>query len=81
MRWLGIVNNPKTKMKASLKATLDIAMANWLEEQDSHDDRPAGLACQNLSDMMASAAAAVYDASHAGAMSGAKDPSSCGVDD
>jgi hypothetical protein len=66
-------------MKASLKATLDTAMQTWLEEQDSHDDRPAGLVCQDLSDMMASAAAAVYDASHAGAMAGAKDPQSCGV--
>jgi len=67
-------------MKASLKATLDTAMLGWLEQQDSHPDRPAGLACENLSDMMASAAASVYDASHAGAVSGAKDPSLCGVD-
>lgn len=54
-------------MKASLKSTLDAAMSTWLEEQDSHNDRPAGLACESLDSLMADAAAAVYDASHAGA--------------
>jgi len=60
-------------MKASLKATLDEAMSTWLEQQDAHDDRPPGLACPDLADLMANAAAAVYDASHAGAMAGAED--------
>lgn len=65
-------------MKASLKSTLDAAMNKWLEDQDAHDDRPAGLACQDLGELMANAAAAAYDASHAGAMMGAKEPASCG---
>ena len=64
-------------MKASLKSTLDAAMNQWLENQDAHDDRPAGLACKNLGELMADAAAATYDASHAGAMMGAEDPASC----
>jgi hypothetical protein len=68
-------------MRATLKATLLVAMESWLEKQDGHDDRPAGLACPNLADMMADAAAATYDASHAGSVAGAKDPSSCGVED
>jgi hypothetical protein len=57
-------------MKASLKATLDTTMNIWLEKQDDHDDRPAGLACDGLGEMMATAAAAVYEASHAGAVAG-----------
>ena len=61
-------------MKASLKSTLDTAMESWLEKQDAHPDRPDGLACPDLADMMANAAAAVYDASHAGAMAGAAEP-------
>lgn len=60
-------------MSASLKATLDLAMKTWLEEQDDHDDRPEGIACNRLHEMMADAAAAVYEASHAGAVDGAKD--------
>jgi len=67
-------------MKASLKATLDKAMNDWLENQDAHDDRPPGLACKDLGELMATAAAATYDASHAGAMMGANDPQSCGVE-
>ncbi|MFK5282708.1 hypothetical protein ACI3PL_24395, partial [Lacticaseibacillus paracasei] len=46
---------------------LDATMEQWLDENDGHVDRPDGLACLNLADMMASAAAAVYDASHAAA--------------
>jgi hypothetical protein len=67
-------------MKASLKATLDKVINQWLEDQDMHEDRPEGVACENLGEMMADAAAVVYDASHAGSVSGAKDPSSCGVE-
>lgn len=55
-------------MKASLKSTLDTAMDKWLDEQQEHDDRPDGLACKELGEMMATAAAAVYEASHAGAV-------------
>lgn len=67
-------------MKASLKTTLDAAMNQWLEDQEAHDDRPSGLACEELGELMATAAVAVYEASHAGAMMGARDPSSCGVE-
>lgn len=56
-----------------MKALLDQTMEAWLEDNDCHDDRPDGLACPNLADMMASAAAAVYDASHSGAVAGAED--------
>ena len=63
-----------TQMKASLRATLDEAMENWLDAQDSHDGRPPGIACRDLSSMMAAAAAAVYEASHAASIEGAKDP-------
>lgn len=62
-------------MKASLKATLDWVMNKWLEDQDGHEDRPPGIACPDLGEMMAAAAASVYDASHAGSMAGAKEPS------
>ena len=55
-------------MKTKLLATLETTMSEWLEKQDSHDDRPPGLACENLAAMMAAAAAAAYDASHAGAV-------------
>lgn len=54
-------------MKANLKATLDNVLNQWLEEQDGHPDRPPGLACPGLGEMMADAAASVYEASHAGA--------------
>jgi hypothetical protein len=66
-------------MKATLKSTLVQVLDKWLEDQDAHDDRPYGLACPNLEDLMADAAASVYDASHAGAVMGAEDPTSCGV--
>ena len=62
-------------MKASLKATLDTAMNKWLEAMDDHTDRPEGLACKDLGELMASAAGAVYDASHAGAAEGAEQES------
>ena len=68
-------------MRSTLKSTLALTMDAWLEKQDGHDDRPVGLACPKLADMMADAAAAVYDASHEGSVAGAKDPSSCGVED
>jgi len=54
-------------MKTRLKSTLVEVLDEWLEAQDDHDERPAGLACNGLANMMADAAAAVYDASHAGA--------------
>lgn len=57
-------------MKASLKSTLDAVISRWLEENDAHNDRPPGLACSDLEYLMADAAAAVYDASHAGAEMG-----------
>lgn len=57
-------------MKATLKATLVTTLENWLSEQDEHVDRPAGSACEDLADMMADAAGAVYDASHAGYVMG-----------
>jgi hypothetical protein len=57
-------------MTASLKATLDSILNQWLEDQDTHDDRPAGYACDGLAELMADAAAAVYEASHAGAVKG-----------
>ncbi len=66
-------------MKASLKATLDAALNKWLEDQDGHDDRPPGLACQDLGELMASAAASVYDASHIASMQGAEDPAGLGL--
>lgn len=66
-------------MKSSLKSTLEQAINSWISEQYGHDARPSGLTCEDLSDMMADAAAAVYDASHAGSIAGAKDPDSCGV--
>ncbi len=53
-------------MKASLKSTLDAVINRWLAAQGGHEDRPAGLACPDLGELMADAAAAVYDASHAG---------------
>jgi len=59
-------------MKASLKSTLDQAMNQWLEANDAHEDRPRGFACEDLGELMASAASAVYDASHAGAIIGAE---------
>lgn len=68
-------------MKTSLKASLEAAISEWLNETDGHPDRPKGLACEDLSELMAGAAASVYDASHAGSISGAQDPSSCGVVD
>ena len=55
-------------MKPSLKATLYEAISEWLARVDDHDDRPPGLACDDLESMMTDAAAAVYDASHAGAV-------------
>ena len=55
-------------MKASMKAILDDAMNEWLENMDDHADRPNGLACEDLGELMATAAAVVYDASHAGAV-------------
>lgn len=55
-------------MTASLKATLDAVLSQWLEDQDTHDDRPAGFACDGLAELMADAAASVYEASHAGAV-------------
>ena len=67
-------------MKASLKSTLDKAMEEWLEDNDNHDDRPAGIACEGLADAMADAAAAVYDVSHRASMEGAEDPETCGVE-
>jgi len=67
-------------MKTSLKASLESAMNQWLEDQEAHNERPAGLACEDLGELMANAAASAYDASHAGAVMGAKDPASCGVE-
>lgn len=61
-------------MKASLKATLDAVLNQWLEDYDSHNDRPLGLACDDLAELMADAAASVYDASHAGSVKGAQEP-------
>lgn len=55
-------------MKIALKSTLVEVIEQWLSDNDSHEARPPGLACENLSEMMADAAAAVYDASHAGAV-------------
>lgn len=67
-------------MKTALKSTLASVIGGWLNEIDDHDQRPPGLACDDLSELMTEAAAAVYDASHAGSMKGANDPASCGVD-
>ena len=55
-------------MKNSMKASLEKVLSKWLEEMDTHPDRPDGLACEDLAEMMANAAASVYDASHAGAV-------------
>lgn len=66
-------------MKASLKSNLYAVLNKFLEDNDAHDDRPIGLACKDLGVMMADAAAAVYEASHAGSVAGANDPVSCGV--
>lgn len=68
-------------MKSSLKNELEKSMNKFLDDYEAHNDRPSGLACVNLGEMMADAAAAVYEASHAGATAGANDPSSCGVSD
>jgi len=67
--------NRNTNMKSTLKSTLSQVMSRWLEDQDNHDDRPPGIACPQLDEMMTDAAAAVYDASHAGAVAGTLDAS------
>lgn len=54
-------------MTSRLKSTLWEVLDNWLEQQDAHPDRPPGLACPHLADMMTDAAEAVYEASHQGA--------------
>jgi hypothetical protein len=54
-----------------MKASLESVISKWLSEMDTHPDRPDGLACEDLAEMMANAAASVYDASHAGAVMGA----------
>jgi hypothetical protein len=58
-------------MKNSMKASLEKVISKWLEDSDNHPDRPDGLACEDLAEMMANAASSVYDASHAGAIMGA----------
>ena len=58
-------------MKNSMKASLEKVMSKWLEEMDTHPDRPDGLACDDLAEMMANAASSVYEASHAGSIMGA----------
>jgi hypothetical protein len=67
-------------MKSSLKATLATALSEWLEAQDGHADRPTGIACNDLAEHMATAAAVVYDVSHQASVEGAEDPAVCGVE-
>jgi hypothetical protein len=50
-------------MKAALKATLEQALDDWLENEADHEQRPAGYIYEGLHVQMAEAAAAVYDAS------------------
>ena len=52
-------------MKAKLRATLQGAMEEWVENQCEHDERPNGYIYEQLSEDMTRAAEAVYDASFA----------------
>lgn len=52
-------------MKASLKAKLEAAIDAFLEDTAEHDDRPDGYVHPDITQHMANAAEAVFDATFA----------------
>lgn len=58
-------------MTTKLKATLEAAVQNWLEETCEDEGRPDGYIAQNLAVRMGAAAEAVYDAAFEGQASAA----------
>ena len=52
-------------MRATLKAILETSIQQFLDDTAEHEDRPEGWQHPEICEQMATAAEAVYDATHA----------------